>query len=188
MLIRNSICVRIETDGEADRRREAAQQRRRRRRGHVAELEDLLALGHFEQAVGQLRCRRRASSGSSWPLAPSRPTLSGICIGSFLVWPGVGGRTWLTVSRAVLACAIVVERAGKLGRAALRVPEHELREVAARGVGHRSRRNPRPSPPRRHGARNRGPALCGSRRGRAASATCGRPRRPSRRRSPCRSC
>ena len=42
--------------------------------------------------------------GSSSPFAPISPTLSGISIGSFLVWPGVGGTTWLTESRAVLAC------------------------------------------------------------------------------------
>ena len=42
--------------------------------------------------------------GSSSPLAPSRPSLTGMCSGSFLVWPGVGGTTWLTESRAVLAC------------------------------------------------------------------------------------
>ncbi len=43
--------------------------------------------------------------GRSSPFLPSSPTFSGISIGSFLVWPGVAGSTWLTESRAVLARA-----------------------------------------------------------------------------------
>ena len=52
-----------------------------------------------------LRVAPSSFSGSSSPLAPISPSLSGIIIGFFFAWPGVGGTTWLTDSRAVLARA-----------------------------------------------------------------------------------
>ena len=56
--------------------------------------------------------------------------------GSFSGWPGVAGVLWLISSVSAWRGRVVLAPDLELGRAGLRVPAHELAEVAARGVGH----------------------------------------------------
>ena len=95
-----------------------------------------LRLGAVEvQHAALERHLRRASSGRSWPSRPTSPSASGMTIGSLSAVPasaaqsgrGRAGRSW----RARRSC----RRDHDFGRAGLRVPEHELREIAARYVG-----------------------------------------------------
>jgi hypothetical protein len=46
-----------------------------------------------------------SASAMSLPPASSRPTATGMWKGSFLVWPGVSGQRWLSVSSYVRAAA-----------------------------------------------------------------------------------
>ena len=121
-------------DRQVDGRREAAQQRRHRpARAH--------------RGSGRSRCAcvtsitpssRRSPEASvrsrSCPLPPSSPSRSGICSGFFLASPGVGGSTCGDGELGRLGARVVLELAHQLGRAGLRVPGHELLQVAARGV------------------------------------------------------
>ena len=67
-------------------------------------------------------------------MPPSRPSRSGMCSGFFFGSPGVGGSTCATVELGGLRRLVVVELADELRRAGLRVPGHELGEVAPAGV------------------------------------------------------
>ena len=75
-----------------------------------------------------------SDSGRSRPSLPTNPTVSGITIGNFSPWPGVGARYCVHSSAKILRAASW--RADRnLGRAGLAVPAHELGKVAATCVG-----------------------------------------------------
>ncbi len=67
---------------------------------------------------------------ASEPFSSSRPTRSGMCIGSLLLWPGVGGTICSSDSVRVCCRCIIGAGSGDQRRAGLVVPERELREVA----------------------------------------------------------
>src|SRR6185312_14267468 len=111
------------------------EQRRGRGRGDVAELEDLLAARDLEQPVargavaGELERKLIAIGADQANLQRDQHRLlSGLARSR---------RNDLAHGETRrLGMRIVVERASKLRRAALRVPKHELGKIAAGGVGH----------------------------------------------------
>ena len=74
-------------------------------------------------------------SGRSAPFLPTRPSASGITIGSLSGWPGVGGIGLRDVEPIGVGARIVMRRDSDLRRAGLRIPAHELRHVAAADIG-----------------------------------------------------
>ena len=109
-----------------DRRREIAVDRQQRRLGDILERDALPAAGRGRSAARGRSLRRCRS--------PISAVLSGIGIGCFVGWPGVGSSCCSRCSVAVLRLGVMLQPSAHLGRARLAVPDLERRQVDAAAV------------------------------------------------------
>ncbi len=162
---RNKRSASRQVDVSRDRRREAAQQRRHRPRRHAVEDDCLLGSISWMTSPSTRPPVARSKARSS-PFGPTRPKRTGMCSGSLVGWPGVGGHAGERQRVGLRRGVVDSPRAITSG-----VPAwlYHSRTGSGRpvGVGHGGKEVLDGHGLSRRGAGSRGPCRCGSPRRRA---------------------